>query len=257
MSLPIFLMTDTGEGSIYVAAMHAVAAAISPDSHVHDITHSIPPHDIPHAALIIEDILPYLPPCVLVVVVDPGVGSERAVIAAKQGDIYAVGPDNGVLTPLLEDAVVHRVTNEKLFLKSVSPTFHGRDIMTPVAAHLASGLDIKEVGPPHKPTMLILPEPEISDNHIKGRVVHVDAFGNLVTNIKKVHFEMAGMGENVSVIVSGRQIGRRVRTYSESRKGTLVWLWGSFGRLEVAVTEGNAAQHLKASRGSAVEVHGH
>jgi len=256
MSLPIFLMSDLGEGSIYVAAMRAVALTLSPKSAVYDITHSIPPHDIAYAALVLEDVVPYLPPCVLVVVVDPGVGGERAVITAKSGEVVAIAPDNGVLTPLLTDATVFRVENESLMLCPISPTFHGRDIMAPVAARIAAGLNIEEVGPKHKPTMLVLPEPDVSDNLVKGRVVHVDTFGNLVTNIKKVHLEEAGIGAEVSVRVSGRQIGRRVRTYSDARKGTLVWLWGSFGRLEVAVVEGSAAERLKATRGSTVEVCG-
>lgn len=257
MSLPIFLMTDMGEGSVYTAAMRAVIARLSPNSHIYDLTHSIPPHDITYAAFVIEDLIPYLPPCVLVVVVDPGVGGERAVIAVKSGETYAVAPDNGVLTPLLDDgAVVHRIDNEDLFLRPVSATFHGRDIMSPIAARLADGLRIEEVGPPHKPALLILPEPDVSDNLIKGKVVYADSFGNLVTNIKKVHFEMAGLGENVMVVLGGRHIGRQVRTYSDTRRGSLVWLWGSFGRLEVAVVEGSAAERLKVSRGSVVEVHG-
>ena len=256
MSLPIFLMSDLGEGSVYVAAMRAVALTLSPQSAVYDITHSIPRHDIAYAALVLEDVAPYLPPCVLVVVVDPGVGGERAVIAAKSGDVLALAPDNGVLSPLLPDAAVFRVENESLMLRPVSPTFHGRDIIAPVAARLAAGLNIQEVGPKHDPTMLVLPEPDVSDNLVKGRVVHVDAFGNLVTNIKRVHLEGAGIGAEATVSVCGQRIERQVRTYSDARKGTLVWLWGSFGRLEVAVVEGNAAERLKAARGSAVEVRG-
>ncbi|MFZ5830599.1 MAG: SAM hydrolase/SAM-dependent halogenase family protein, partial [Planctomycetota bacterium] len=184
----ITLTTDFGHSSPYVAAMKGVILSIHPQATVVDITHAIPAQDVRAAAVVLDDVTEYFPEGTIhVVVVDPGVGTERAILYAEVGTQRYLAPDNGVLSHILSRRPAARlllVTESKWFRQPVSRTFHGRDIFAPVAAHLGLGLDPSLLGPQAGgPTLLPKPEVQITPSRIHGVVQAVDSFGNLITNI--------------------------------------------------------------------------
>jgi len=242
----ITLTTDFGTGSPYVGAMKGVILSYHPEARLVDITHEVPPQNIRMGAIILADATPYFPPGTIhVVVVDPGVGTERALVYAELGTQRYLAPDNGVLSLVMKRSVLRRVIQlreSRFWRREISATFHGRDILGPVAAQLARGLDSALLGPPH-PALKVLewPEPAVFPELVEGQVIAVDSFGNLITNIEERH--IAGLGPRDQLQVeSGRWIIDGLsRTYGEHPPGQLVSLIGSSGRLEVAVVCGNAA----------------
>jgi S-adenosyl-L-methionine hydrolase (adenosine-forming) len=197
----IALWTDFGLDGVFAGVMKGVIAGINPTANVIDATHTLTPFDPVHAALLLKANYAYFPPGTIhVLVVDPGVGSGRRILAAQAHDSTFLAPDNGILSPVLEEltgigsSAIHRassvvvsVTNPALFRPTVSGTFHGRDIFAPVAAHLSLGLPLSELGPPAGEIVpLDLPEPKrLPDGSIEGEVILVDRFGNLITNIPR------------------------------------------------------------------------
>lgn len=242
--------TDFGEGP-YVAEMKGVALQICRNALLVDVAHHVPPQDIRYAAFVLRRVVPCFPAgTVHVAVVDPGVGTARQIVCIKAGGQYLIGPDNGLLSWAVsavgeETAEARVVENPKLWRSVVSRTFHGRDIMTPVAAHVASGVPFSEVGRPIAEwKRLAWPEPRCEDGLVRGEVLFVDAFGNLVTNIPgELAQQLSQSGKVVCDAgdVSGVPL---VETYGQAPEGSLVCVVGSAELVELAVVNGNAASRL-------------
>lgn len=254
----ISLLTDFGTADAYAGVMHGVIAGIAPWVRVVDLTHEVAPQDVTGAAFLLDTAAPYFPPGTIhVCVVDPGVGSSRRILCVTTARATFLAPDNGLLTRVLDregaGAVVRSVENRALFLPEVSRTFHGRDVFAPVAARLATGLDPAEVGPVvHDPVRLPLPpDRRLAAGRVVGEVVHVDRFGNLVTNLLT-----AGLGRSVAAArVGGTDVPGPVSdTYAERPEGAVLLITGSTGHLEVSVRGGSARERLGVGRGAAVEV---
>jgi S-adenosylmethionine hydrolase len=256
----ITLTTDFGLKDGNIAVMKGVIRGIAPEVELVDLSHLIRPQDIREGAWVVGRSAPYFPAGTIhVVVVDPGVGTARRPIAARLGDQNFVGPDNGLLTPLLEAAersakpvAIVWLDQPRFWRSEVSDVFHGRDIFSPAAAHWASGVGLNELGTPiHDPVRLSLPRPVMKGERLVGEVMHVDSFGNLASNIRRE--DLAGWGE-VEVRVKGAAIAGLVRTFGEKPAGALIALYGSTGNLIVSVVNGNAAEQLRADVGDEVAV---
>jgi S-adenosylmethionine hydrolase len=186
----VTFLTDFGLQDDFVGTCHGVIKRIAPDVQVIDITHGIPPRAIVQGALVLANTVPYMPVGVHLAVVDPGVGGPRRALALRdtEGRAY-VGPDNGLLLPAAERggiAEAHEIVNPEYALSPVSRTFHGRDIFSPAAAHVANGLALAELGPPIDPGALVrleLPQAEVRTNRIGASILYVDAFGNMQLNL--------------------------------------------------------------------------
>jgi S-adenosylmethionine hydrolase len=250
----ITLLTDFGTADGYVAAMKGVIASIAPETIVDDAAHDIPPGDVDAAAFALARYWRLYPPgTVHVVVVDPGVGTGRRAIAARVDGRFCVAPDNGVLSRVLDEVpaeAIVSIENPALRRDVVSATFHGRDIFAPAAAHLARGTALDAFGPPvDDPVLLPIPRPERLGRGIRGQVVAVDRFGNLITNVPG-----DWVAASAHVTVAGRDVGPLRRTYADAPPGGVLALVGSTGFVEISVHGGNAAQELAAGRGTIVTI---
>lgn len=250
----ITLMTDFGIKDGNVGVMKGVIWGICPTAQISDLSHMIPAQDIREAAYIFARSVPYFPKgSIHVVVVDPGVGTNRRPMAAQIGDWFYVGPDNGTVTGLLESAEQAgwqadfvELNRVEYWLKDISYVFHGRDIFSPVAAHLANGVSLREVGTTfHDPVRLQLPKPEKTEDGWRGEVTHVDHFGNVSTNIRVEHLgEAIKAKENIVVRLNEMEIKGMVNTFGERSVGEIIALIGSTGALGIAVVNGDAAGKL-------------
>jgi S-adenosylmethionine hydrolase len=250
----ITLTTDFGLRDGYVAAMKGAILSRAPAVLLVDVTHEIPPGAIGAAAYVLRQATGYFPDGTIhLAVVDPGVGSGRRGIVCKCGSQLYVAPDNGVLAAVLDTQPpvrTHSITRSELWRPDPSPVFHGRDIFGPVAAHLASGGRIEDVGDAIDPASLVgcpWPRPSMQGEEWKGAVIYVDRFGNLVTNLPLE----PGRSLEGSAEIDGRRCPL-ARTYSEVSEGELVALRGSSGLLEIACHAGNAARILGAEPGHVV-----
>lgn len=255
----ITLMTDFGTSDHYVGVMKGVMLNINPQVQIVDITHTISPQDIHGAAFLIDSAYRYFPTGTIhVIVVDPGVGSERRAIVCQTETAYFVCPDNGILTHILHNEGHIRTVvleNSAYFLPQVSNTFHGRDIFAPVAAHLSHGVPIDKLGSPVAPSVqLPIPKPQVTDNTIVGQVIWIDSFGNLVTNISHEILGSLEGGDRVVIRAGSAEIARLNRSYAESAVGEVLAIGGSFNRLEISINQGNAAQVLGLKRGDRVTI---
>ncbi|OGR15865.1 MAG: hypothetical protein A2X81_13920 [Desulfobacterales bacterium GWB2_56_26] len=255
------LLTDFGLNDEYVGVVKGVILTYAPDAHIVDITHLVPPQNVRAASHQLARAYPYFPPgTVHLVVVDPGVGTSRAILAVAADGQYFVGPDNGVFTPVFLRATsltVHQVTASHLFLSKVGTTFHGRDIMAPVAARLAAGLDLNTVGP-------AMPVQDCIHAHygktirkggmLLGEILHVDRFGNLCTNISRQEVESFAAGREVVVKVGEKIVIPLRHSYAKQAIGKLLALYDSHDHLEIAVNRGNAALELNMVVGATVAV---
>ncbi len=254
----ITLTTDFGSGSHYVAAAKGVILALNPEVRIVDLSHDIPAQDLRQAAFFLVSALPYFPPETLhVVVVDPGVGGERSILYVELANLRLLVPDNGCWTWLIEGGRrrprVVRLTERRFWRSRISDTFHGRDIFAPVAANLSLGLDPRELGPLVGDWVrLDRPTPHHDAKGIRGEVLYVDSFGNLITNIPGEALSLDDRPKRVRV--DGIEVPRIVRTYSEAEPGTLVALVSSVEWLEVAVAQGDAARLLNARVGTPVTI---
>jgi len=253
----ITLTTDFGLKDEYVGVMKGAVLTRFPEAVLVDISHQIAPHDRLQAAFLLAAAVPHFPAgTVHAVVVDPGVGTNRAIVAVRGDGQTVVAPDNGVMSCWLErvtvDAIVC-VTNPALRAATVSSTFHGRDIIAPAAAHLAMGLPMTQLGSPMREgdlhRLAALRVRTTTDGDLEGRVVGSDHFGNLMTNVP-----MTQVPAGARVSVAGNRIGHLVTTYADVSPGTALALAGSRGYLEIAVNQGNALRQLRVQQGDPVTV---
>jgi len=240
----IALLTDFGTRDGYAGAMKGVLAARAPDARIIDIAHDVPAGDVQHAAWVLKTVWPHFPEgTVYLAVVDPGVGTSRPSVALAADDRFAVGPDNGIFTFVAESARVVSLAVSA----DASPVFHGRDVFAPVAASLASGGSLEDSGTPAASlARLPLPRPERRGDAIEAHVIHVDRFGNCVTDVPAA---MLG-GRGVRVEAGAVRTSRLVRTYAEAREGELVALVNSAGHLELATRSGAASERFGIHRGA-------
>jgi S-adenosylmethionine hydrolase len=254
--LVITLLTDFGTYGPYSGAMKGVILGINPNAVVVDITHDIAPMAVEEAAFVLDSACRYFPAgTVHVVVVDPGVGTDRALLAVKAGQHIFLAPDNGVLGLVFErhpDACVYRITNRKYARDSVSKTFHGRDILAPAAAHVSLGVSPASLGEPfplfkkgrgQKATAV--------GNRIEGRIVFIDRFGNGITDIGQ---ELLKGREAIRVDVEGMAMKRFVGSYGDACPDEPVALIGSGDTLEISVNGGNARDRIGFKVGTLVKV---
>lgn len=253
----ITLLTDFGDQDSYVAEMKGVILSINPEAEIVQTTQKVKPGNIRQGAYLLGRYFGYYPEgTVHLAVVDPGVGTERSPLLVETRRRFFVGPDNGLLSYVLEKEkpdIIIKLTNEKYQLPSVSQTFHGRDLFAPVAAYLSLGVDPREFGPELREIERIpIPEPELKGDRIEGEVVHIDRFGNAVMNIP---VEMlAGVDRFVTMSVKGRKIDRFARTYQEGKGSDLFVVVGSGGTLEISSFGERAAAKLDLSPGDKVKV---
>ena len=258
----ITLLTDFGWSDAYVAVMKGVIFSATPQAHVVDIGHDIAPGDVLAGAYVLAQALPYYPPdTVHCVVIDPTVGSQRRILAARYAGQFVVFPDNGVITIVNQDQPLEQIVvvrNQQYFLSpEISTTFHGRDIMAPVAAQLAKGLPLSRLGPPPDAMELLdLPDTEVDEQGtVTGRVVHVDRFGNLITNLpESLLAETLGDLDNCDVLCGGQSLGAIQRTYASVEPGAALALINSSNLLEIAVNSGSAAVTFGVDVGGEISV---
>ncbi len=257
------LLTDFGRSDPYVAAMKGVILSSCPTVQIVDISHDIPAHDVSGGAFVLAQAAPWFPKgTVHVVVVDPAVGTDRRLLVAQIGGQVFLAPDNGVLSFLDEQLPLEaiRVVLETRYTpgSSVSATFHGRDVFAPIAARILNGLDIAKLGPqPETYKHLDLPVCHIEGNALVGEVLHIDHFGNLITNIpRQTILQRWENIDAVSVRCAGRTIRGFQQTYGLAEPGTPIALFNSMELLELAVNQGRACEALGARRGTAVYVTG-
>jgi S-adenosyl-L-methionine hydrolase (adenosine-forming) len=246
----ITLLTDFGLRDTFIGVMKGVIWSIAPNTQIADLTHEIPPQRVVDGALAIAGAAPYFPAGTIhVCVVDPGVGTARRPMLAAIGDQYFIGPDNGLFSLLIKKAedlttppVYIALNKTHYWLPQVSNSFHGRDIFAPVAAHLANGVRLEELGDPFEYPMLIaIPVPQKSANGWLGQVMQVDHFGNLVTNITKEQLR-PGIGVNISV--KNTTLKEVVSTFGSKAPGELIAMFDSSGHLAISVVNGSAADRL-------------
>ncbi len=256
----ITLLSDFGLFDPYVAEMKAVILSICPNARVVDISHDIRKFDVRMGAFILAQAAPYFPKgTVHVAVVDPGVGTKRRAVIIKTEHSLYVGPDNGLLVLSAQRegiSHVYEITNPKYMLREVSRTFHGRDVFCSVAAHLANGISPSELGP--KVNDLVTKSyarPYIEKAKIRGGVLHVDGFGNILTNISLQDLVAIGVKEGNGLLLrlKGRDLALRLcLAYGEAPQGSPLVIVGSTGFLEVSVNQGNASKFLGAELGDEV-----
>jgi S-adenosylmethionine hydrolase len=259
----ITLTTDFGSDDYEAGVLKGVIWKIAPWVRIADLSHNISPHDILEAALLLWRAAPFFPDRTIhLAVVDPGVGTARRGIVARLGSQYFVGPDNGLLSLLLSKAeelnqstsFVH-LDNPEYWLPEVSNIFHGRDVFTPVAAHLAAGISIESLGTSLKdPVRLEIPQPVPILGGWLGQVIHIDHFGNLSTNLYTSHVTTS---KEVMITLKGEHIKGLVSTFGERPAGMLVALLDSSGSLAISVVNGSAAKLLGAQVGDKIEVLNH
>ena len=260
MSRPIItLTTDFGTADGYLAQMKGTILGINADVQIVDVTHAIPPQDVEHAAGILDDIVDAFPrQTIHLVVVDPGVGTGRRIVAAETKTQRFVAPDNGLLTAVLARDSVQRaieIDTTALPSRTISNTFHGRDVMAPVAAYWSLDRDPVEFGNPLGEPLCTLSarNPQLLDDRIVGKIVRRDRFGNLITNIRET--DLFNIDRNrLRLRIGSRSIVGLHSHYAARPVGTLLMLIGSSGRLEIAVNSGSAAEQLAADAGTEVEL---
>lgn len=257
----IALITDFGEQDWYVGTMKGVIKNIAPEAEIIDVCHQVPAQSVVAGAFVLRNAYEFFPAgTVFCVVVDPGVGTRREAIVASDGKYFFVAPNNGVLALVAKEARdwhVHRITRRKFLLPSVSATFQGRDVFAPVAAHLARGKEIAAFGPPLKRfvTLKGLQPRRVGRNVLVGKVLYIDTFGNLITNVRREELLRLGRKAPATMIaVSGKTLRGIHKTFGSVRRGQALAYWGSSGWLEIGVNHGNAAEVFQARVGTVVEV---
>lgn len=263
----IAILTDFGLTDAYVGIMKGVIAGICPGAQVIDINHDIPAQDVREGAWQLLAAYQYFPAgTVFLGVVDPRVGTERRALGLRAGSYTFIGPDNGLLSWAVAAAAdggtptAHLLENAAYRRRDVSATFHGRDVFAPAAAHCAAGVDLADFGAPVQEWVTLpFPEPRTSDHGVLvGEVIHVDSFGNLITNISTATLDGLGAGAARGAFVvqcRGAHIESISETYASQRDGAVVALIGSTGHLEVAINGGSAHRRFQAGVGESITVY--
>lgn len=252
----ITLLTDFGTKDGYVGAVKGVIKRINPQAEIVDVTHDIDSYDVLGAAFALNNFYKYFPKGTIhLAVVDPGVGSLRQPILIRTKDFFFVGPDNGIFSFIYqrEDITdIRIISNKKYFLAEPSSTFHARDIFAPVAAYLSLGIETDEFGSPAKECVkFTLPQPQSKGKSLKGEIIHIDRFGNLITNIPA---DLLENKKKTEIIVGKRKIKGISRSYFEIKEQELGALIGSSDFLELAVNQGSAQALLKAKVGDRIRI---
>ena len=259
----ITLLTDFGTEDAYVGVMKGAIISVNPSAVVVDVCHYIDPQDLIEAAYIIKSSYRYFPKGTIhIIVVDPGVGGNRSIVAVCLSGHIFLAPDNGVLTLLMDegdlDATV-RVENTHYFLNSISQTFHGRDIFAPVASHISKGVPIEELGPHLGMQDLIrlsIPKPYISDkDELIGTIISIDRFGNCISNINENclnTFVKNGAEKRLEIKIGKTVINSLSRSYTDAGSGYPLAIIGGFGYLEIALNRDNAGRRLNVEKGDTI-----
>ncbi len=266
-SFPVVaLLTDFGLRDGFVGAMKGVILSHAPTAKIVDISHEIEPFDVASAAFLLDWSVPYFPVgTVFQVVVDPGVGTQRDILVLEAFKRRFVFPDNGVISQVWsrvgENKQLVRATNRSLWLDAVSSTFHGRDIFAPLAAFLANGGDLDEIGPTIQQPGVLLPQPrcEFGDSHVQGEIVYIDRFCNLVTTIERgpllTWIEEHNLNHrNVAIHVGSTKLKGIAGGYGDVAQGSPVAVFDGYDRLEIAVNQERADRSLGARIGDRVTV---
>ena len=261
----ITLLTDFGIEDSYVGTIKGVILSVNPSAMIVDITHQIDPQDLIEAAYVIKSTYRYFPKgTVHVIVVDPGVGSDRAIVALEMMGHIFLAPDNGVLTLLMDEGRIDsitRVNNSHYFLEPLSQTFHGRDIFAPVGAHISKGVDLKKLGSALDRNDLVhlsIRKPSISDKgELVGTIVSVDRFGNCITNIDLnclEKFYKSSSEKNLVIAIGEYKIKGLSKSYDGVGLKQPLAIIGSLGYLEIALNCGRASRHFRAQKGDTIRV---
>ena len=241
----VTLISDYGTRDHYVGALKGVILSVAPDVRLVDVTHEIDPHNVLAGAFVLRQIWPWFP---------PGVGTDRRIILGRYGGQYVVAPDNGLITLVHRDLpaeAMHVVENRQYFLPKLTATFHGRDLLAPVVGHLARGVEPRDFGPVAERLEMLSVSPcgDVTGDGVYGKVLYVDRFGTMVTNIRHDQLAtIAGPSSPVDVEVDGASLGPIRSTYSDVPPGAPIALIGSCGLLEIAVNRGSAAERFGAVR---------
>ena len=253
----ITLTSDFGLIDPYVAMMKGVILSIHPGAQIVDISHQIAAGSIFQAAILIREAVPFFPKGTIhLAVVDPGVGSDRRLVALEAEGHLFVGPDNGIFWPLIEDdqePKVVQLTEEKFFLPHVSHTFHGREVFAPVAAHLSLGVGLERMGPAIKdPVRLDIPRVFKREEHLYGQITRVDNFGNLITNIHSKDLARFLQSAQPRIEVANLIIKKISRIYADAEEGKPLALLNSSNMLEIAVNTGRASEYIGVDSGEII-----
>ena len=260
----ITFLSDFGLKDDFVGTCHGVMKRIAPEAHIIDITHGIPPQAVLQGALVLANTIGFMPVGVHLAIVDPGVGGPRRplVLEDEEGRVY-VGPDNGLLLPAASRAGIaaaHVLTNPDYALETISRTFHGRDLFSPAAAHLARGVTLQDLGPPVDPEGLVrldLPELVVADGRIVATLLYVDSFGNIALNLTRDDVEGMGIvsGTRVELELSGeRYYAVMARTFADARPGDVILYEDSYKNMSLAISRGSAARMLHAAPGQEIRI---
>lgn len=254
----ITLTTDFGNQDHYVGVLKAVLISVAPEARLVDISHEIPPQDIMAGAWVVRNSAMLYPPgSVHLVVVDPGVGTRRKPIAIKIEDQYFVGPDNGIFS-LIADQYNYKgveLTNPDFWRPNPSSTFHGRDIFAPVAAHLANGASLDKLGKPIEKLETYRWAVPISDKDgVQGWILHIDHFGNLISNIPESMIREAEEKSDIKIYVGNTILSKLVSTFGDVPDGEPAAYIGSSGVLEIAINKGDAREMLGVEKGAQISI---
>jgi S-adenosylmethionine hydrolase len=260
----ITFLTDFGLVDDFVGTCHGVMKRIAPEAQIIDITHGIPPQGVLPGALVLANTIQFMPVGVHLAVVDPGVGGVRRALALRDGEGRTfVGPDNGLLLPAAERAGIveaRELTNEEYWLDSISRTFHGRDIFSPVAAHLARGVEPAQLGPPLAVDALVrldVPEPSFGEGSIEATMLYVDSFGNIALNLTRDDVQEIGVvpGARVELDLGGeRYYAVSARAFADARPGDVILYEDSYRNMSVAISNGSAAAMLHPQPGRRIRI---
>jgi S-adenosyl-L-methionine hydrolase (adenosine-forming) len=259
MSL-LTLLTDFGTADYYVAAVKGTVLRLAPGTALVDVSHEVPPGDVETAAFLLAAAAAAFPEgTVHLAVVDPGVGSGRRILAVRAGGSLFVAPDNGLLTPFLDGAEVRSVEREELFLPAPGQTFHGRDRFAPIAASLLRGESLEHLGPEiPDPVRRAAPPPRREPGRISGRVIHVDRYGNLVTDVPAGWLPpgpcRAQTGGQAGGKTEENSTSRRAGHYAEIPPGEAAMIPGSLGTVELSLNGEDLARRWGVTRGDAVDI---
>jgi len=255
----VTLLTDFGTNDHYVASIKGPILCVNPRCTIVDISHEVKPHDIREGAFILANAFRFFPEGTIhLCVVDPGVGGPRRPILIESNNYFFVGPDNGLLSIASRQNGIKEIiglTEMRFFRPEVSQTFHGRDIFAPVAGHLSLGVRPRAFGKRIDSFIEIeLKKPDVKGETMTGEVLHIDRFGNLITNIVEKKFYPFIKDRTFQIRAGNKTVNALKRGYWEGKKGEVIALVGSGGFLEIAIREGSAGKRLKLKRGDQIRI---